>query len=122
MRPRASAAGMLGVAAISPDGLLVRSDGACVRYLEVAAVNPLVAEPAEVERISASFAALAARLPDRGSLQLYVQGTQLPIPSQFLSMLPYLTTILVLVLISRDQTRIRLNAPACLGRPFHAAG
>jgi len=55
-------------------------------------------------------------------LQLYVQGTQLPIPSQFLSMLPYLTTILVLVLISRDQTRIRLNAPACLGRPFHAAG
>jgi simple sugar transport system permease protein len=55
-------------------------------------------------------------------LQLYVQGTQLHIPSQFLSMLPYLTTILVLVLISRDQTRIRLNAPACLGRPFHAAG
>jgi simple sugar transport system permease protein len=37
-------------------------------------------------------------------------------------MLPYLTTIIVLVLISRDQTRIRLNAPACLGRPFHAAG
>jgi len=55
-------------------------------------------------------------------LQLYVQGTQLHIPSQFLSMLPYLTTIVVLVLISRDQTRIRLNAPACLGRPFHAAG
>jgi simple sugar transport system permease protein len=55
-------------------------------------------------------------------LQLYVQGTQLHIPSQFLSMLPYLTTIIVLVLISRDQTRIRLNAPACLGRPFHAAG
>ena len=55
-------------------------------------------------------------------LQLYVQGMQLPIPSQFLSMLPYLTTILVLVLISRDRTRIRLNAPACLGRPFHAAG
>jgi simple sugar transport system permease protein len=55
-------------------------------------------------------------------LQLYVQSTGVPIPSQFLSMLPYLATILVLVLISRDQTRIRLNAPACLGRPFHAAG
>jgi general nucleoside transport system permease protein len=55
-------------------------------------------------------------------LQLYVQSMHLPIPSQFLSMLPYLTTILVLVLISRDRTRIRLNAPACLGRPFHAAG
>lgn len=77
MSPRATAASLLGVAAIAPDGLLVREDGACVRYLEVGAVNPLVAEPVEVERISASFAALAARLPDRGSLQLYVQGTPL---------------------------------------------
>jgi len=44
------------------------------------------------------------------------------VPSQFLTMLPYLATVVVLVLISRDSTRIRLNAPACLGRPFHAAG
>jgi simple sugar transport system permease protein len=44
------------------------------------------------------------------------------IPSQFLTMLPYLATIVVLVLISRDRTRIRLNAPACLGKPFYAAG
>ncbi|HZT20501.1 MAG TPA: ABC transporter permease [Dongiaceae bacterium] len=55
-------------------------------------------------------------------LQLYVQGLGLPIPSQFLSMLPYLATVLVLVLISQDRMRIRLNAPACLGRPFLAAG
>jgi len=74
---RGTAAELLRVAAIAPDGLLVREDGACVRYLEVGAVNPLVAEPAEVERISASFASLAARLPDRRSLQLYVQGTPL---------------------------------------------
>jgi simple sugar transport system permease protein len=53
---------------------------------------------------------------------LYVQGVGFPVPSQFVSMLPYLATVLVLVLISRDKTRIRLNAPACLGRPFHAAG
>jgi simple sugar transport system permease protein len=53
---------------------------------------------------------------------LYVQGVGIPVPSQFVSMLPYLATVLVLVLISRDKTRIRLNAPACLGRPFHAAG
>ena len=77
MSARTTAADLLRVAAIAPDGLLVREDGACVRYLEVGALNPLVAEPAEVERISASFAALAARLPDRGSLQLYVQGTPL---------------------------------------------
>lgn len=55
-------------------------------------------------------------------MSLYVQGLGVPIPSQFVSALPYLATILVLVLISRDRTRIRLNAPACLGRPFHAAG
>ena len=55
-------------------------------------------------------------------LQLYVQSLQLAIPSQFLSMLPYLATVLVLVLISRDRVKIRLNAPACLGKPFHATG
>jgi general nucleoside transport system permease protein len=55
-------------------------------------------------------------------LQLYVQGLGLSIPSQFLSMLPYLATVVVLVVISRDRARIRLNAPACLGKPFHAAG
>jgi simple sugar transport system permease protein len=53
---------------------------------------------------------------------LYVQGVGIAVPSQFVSMLPYLATIVVLVAISRDKTRIRLNAPACLGRPFHAAG
>jgi ABC-type uncharacterized transport system permease subunit len=36
-----------------------------------------------------------------------------------MSMLPYVATILVLVLISRDQVRIKLNAPASLGKPFH---
>jgi ABC-type uncharacterized transport system permease subunit len=55
-------------------------------------------------------------------LQLYIQGLGLPIPSQFLAMLPYLATVVVLVAISRDRARIRLNAPACLGKPFHAAG
>jgi simple sugar transport system permease protein len=41
-------------------------------------------------------------------------------PSQFLAMLPYLATIVVLAFISRDAATIRLNAPASLGRPFHA--
>ena len=57
-----------------------------------------------------------------GILQLYVQSLPLAIPSQFLSMLPYLATVLVLVVISRDRVRIRLNAPACLGQAFHATG
>ena len=51
-------------------------------------------------------------------LQLHAQGVGLDIASQLLSMLPYLATILVLVLISRDQTLIRLNAPADIGRTF----
>ena len=41
------------------------------------------------------------------------------VPSQFLSMLPYLATIVVLAIISRDAATIRLNAPASLGKPFH---
>ena len=40
------------------------------------------------------------------------------VPSQFLSTLPYLTTVLVLVIISRNRTLLRVNTPACLGQPF----
>ena len=54
-------------------------------------------------------------------LQLHAQGAGVEIPSQFMSMLPYLATIVVLVLISRDRTKIRLNAPACLGKAFRPA-
>jgi len=53
--------------------------------------------------------------------QLHLQGHGFDVPSQFLSMLPYLATVLVLALISRDATRIRLNTPACLGQPFKPA-
>lgn len=52
-------------------------------------------------------------------LQLHAQAMGIGIPSQVMSMLPYLATIVVLVIISRDLTKIRLNSPASLGRPFH---
>ena len=55
-------------------------------------------------------------------LQLYIQAWGWPIPSQFLTMLPYLATVTVLVLISSDRAKLRLTAPACLGKPFYAAG
>jgi simple sugar transport system permease protein len=55
-------------------------------------------------------------------IQLHAQGFGVEIAPQFLSMLPYLATVAVLVLISRDSTRARFNAPACLGRSFHASG
>lgn len=53
-------------------------------------------------------------------LQLHAQGMGLfAVPSQVLSMLPYLATIVVLVVISVGPWKGRLQAPACLGRPFH---
>jgi simple sugar transport system permease protein len=51
-------------------------------------------------------------------LQLHAQPLGLGVPPQFLSMLPYLVTIAVLVVISGAMRTTRLNAPACLGRPF----
>jgi len=52
--------------------------------------------------------------------QLFIQGSgaQVDVPSQFLSALPYLATIVVLVLISRKPNTIRLNSPAALGQPY----
>jgi simple sugar transport system permease protein len=52
-------------------------------------------------------------------LQLHAQALGLAVPSQLLSALPYLATIGVLVVISRNVQTIRVNAPASLGKPFH---
>jgi simple sugar transport system permease protein len=54
-------------------------------------------------------------------LQFYAQAIGVPIPTQFLAMLPYIATVVVLVLISRNPNTIKLNAPASLGKPFFAA-
>lgn len=51
--------------------------------------------------------------------QFQAQAAGVAIPSQLLAMLPYVATIVVLAVISRDATTIRLNAPASLGKPFH---
>ncbi|MDO9074534.1 MAG: ABC transporter permease [Rubrivivax sp.] len=51
-------------------------------------------------------------------LQFHLQGQGVEVPSQFLSMLPYVATIVVLVLISRNAAWIRVNMPASLGKPF----
>ena len=55
-------------------------------------------------------------------IQLHTQGFGVDIAPELVSMLPYLATIVVLVLISRDSSRAKLNAPACLGKSFHASG
>lgn len=52
-------------------------------------------------------------------LQLHGQALGFSVPSQLMSMLPYIATIIVLVLISQNKNRIRRNAPACIGQAFH---
>ena len=52
-------------------------------------------------------------------LQFHLQAIGVQVPSQFLTMLPYVATVVVLVLISRNPTWIRVNMPASLGKPFH---
>ena len=54
-------------------------------------------------------------------LQLNLQAAGVKVPVEILSMSPYLITILVLVIISADRSRAALNAPASLGRVFHAS-
>ena len=52
-------------------------------------------------------------------LQFHLQGEGVEVASQLLSMLPYLATIVVLVLISRNARFIKVNMPASIGKPFH---
>jgi simple sugar transport system permease protein len=51
-------------------------------------------------------------------LQLHAQAFGVGIPAQFLSMLPYAATIVVLVIISHNRRTTLINTPASLGKPF----
>ncbi len=55
-------------------------------------------------------------------LQFHLQGIGVDLPSQLLTMLPYLATIVVLALISRNPRWIRINMPASIGKPFYPGG
>ena len=50
--------------------------------------------------------------------QFHLQATGIEVPSHFLSMLPYIATIVVLAIISRNPQWIRVNMPASIGKPF----
>jgi simple sugar transport system permease protein len=50
--------------------------------------------------------------------QFFAQGAGIDVTAQLLSALPYLATIVVLVIISRDVATIRLNSPVSLGRSY----
>jgi simple sugar transport system permease protein len=51
-------------------------------------------------------------------LQLHAQGAGIGVPSQLMSSLPYLATVVVLVMISRAGGGAASAAPASLGVPF----
>ena len=55
-------------------------------------------------------------------LEPTVQAMGFAIPSQIMTCLPYILTILVLAVVSADRIRIRLNAPASLGESYRPAG
>jgi len=52
-------------------------------------------------------------------LQFHLQGIGVEVPSQFLTMLPYVSTIVVLALISRNPQWIKINMPTSIGKPFY---
>ena len=79
--------------------------------------------------IALALVVFASWLPWRALLGAYLFGTisilsfvvqtkGWGIPSQFLSSLPYLVTIVVLVIISGNRMMMRKNTPASLGQPF----
>ncbi|MDR3373244.1 MAG: ABC transporter permease [Ancalomicrobiaceae bacterium] len=53
-----------------------------------------------------------------GVLGFVAQAVGLGVPAQFLSSLPYIVTVLALVVISKSTRARGSQAPACLGQPF----
>ncbi|MTI17536.1 ABC transporter permease [Rhodobacteraceae bacterium RKSG542] len=51
-------------------------------------------------------------------LQFHAQAAGIGVPSQLMSAMPYLATIIVLIIISRNVTLTKTNTPACLGKAF----
>jgi simple sugar transport system permease protein len=124
----------LGYPVILVRYLAILFGGACAglggAYLSVA-YTPLWVENMTAGRgwIALALVVFSSWLPYRAAigaylfgavsiLQLHAQPLGLGVPSQFLTMMPYLVTILVLVAISSNRRATRLNTPACLGRTF----
>lgn len=51
-------------------------------------------------------------------LQLHAQAFGIRVPPQAMTMLPYVATIVALVILSRNRALMRRNTPAALGRAF----
>jgi simple sugar transport system permease protein len=52
-------------------------------------------------------------------MHLVAQGLNWSISSNLLAMMPYVATLVVLVMLSRDKQRLKLFEPMSLGKPWH---
>jgi general nucleoside transport system permease protein len=124
----------LGYSVIGVRYLCVMFGGACSGL--AGGYLSLVYTPQWVENMTAgrgwialALVVFASWLPWRLAIGAYLFGTitilgfslqavGIGIPSQLLSALPYIVTILALVVISGNRALTRANTPACLGQPF----
>lgn len=124
----------LGYSVISVRYLCVMFGGACSGlaggYLSLA-YTPQWVENMTAGRgwIALALVVFASWLPWRAVIGAYLFGTitilgfslqaiGVGIPSQLLSALPYVVTVIALVVISGNRALTRANTPACLGQPF----
>ncbi len=110
-------------------GLLAGAGGAYQILARVPSWNG-AGTTAGIGWIALALVVFAAWRPWRALLGAYLFGVALAanfalqaagvdvIPAEFLSMLPYLLTILVLIALSASSARKRLGAPAALGVPY----
>ncbi|NKN37713.1 ABC transporter permease [Agrobacterium sp. a22-2] len=129
-----SSAHALGISVIRTRYLAVMFGGACAGL--AGAQLSLVYTPQWVENMSAGRGWIALALvvfaswrPWRvlaggylfGAVsigQLHAQAFGIGLPSQFLSAMPYVATIVVLIIISHNRRTTLINTPASLGKPF----
>lgn len=81
MRSRVgSLAGVLPIALVEDDGLIITTDGRYVRLIECdRPPNTITADPSELARVEDAFAALCRIIPDRQSITVYAQTDPVPI-------------------------------------------
>jgi hypothetical protein len=79
-RKQASGGDLLGLQALTEEGIGVLNSGALVRWLEVSPVNPLVHTDEQAQALTEGFQCVLARLGDqRHSLQLLAHARPLPV-------------------------------------------
>ena len=129
-----SSAHALGISVIRTRYLAVMFGGACAGL--AGAQLSLIYTPQWTENMSGGRGWIALALVVFGSwrpwrilaggylfgavtiLQLHAQAFGIGVPAQFLSMLPYAATVVVLIIISQNRRMTLINTPASLGKSF----